>query len=111
MKFGVWIPNCRHLATPDIIRRTAVRAEQLGYDSVWVSDHVVVPDANVANFGEAIFDPFITLAVVAGAVAAMPAARTCKCGSALAHAILTDKSTVPEGTKQKLGILIDKYFA
>jgi len=67
MKFGVWIPNCRHLATPDIIRRTAVRAEQLGYDSVWVSDHVVVPNANVANFGEAIFDPFITLAVAAGA--------------------------------------------
>jgi probable F420-dependent oxidoreductase len=44
-----------------------VRAEQLGYDSVWVSDHVVVPDANVANFGEAIFDPFVTLAVAAGA--------------------------------------------
>jgi hypothetical protein len=67
MKFGVWIPNCRHLATPDIIRTTAVRAEQLGYDSVWVSDHVVVPNANVANFGEAIFDPFITLALAAGA--------------------------------------------
>src|SRR5262247_4235407 len=67
MKFGVWIPNCRHLATPEIIRGTAVRAEQLGYDSVWVSDHVVVPDANVANFGEAVFDPLVTLAVAAGA--------------------------------------------
>ncbi len=67
MKFGVWIPNCRHLATPDIIRATAVEAEQLGYDSVWVSDHVVVPNANVANFGAAIFDPFVTLAVAAGA--------------------------------------------
>ena len=67
MKFGVWIPNCRHLATADIIRTTAVRAEQLGYDSVWVSDHVIVPDANVANFGAAIFDPLVTLAVAAGA--------------------------------------------
>jgi probable F420-dependent oxidoreductase len=67
MKFGVWIPNCRHLATPDIIRTTAVRAEELGYDSVWVSDHVVVPNANVGNFGAAIFDPFVTLAVAAGA--------------------------------------------
>jgi probable F420-dependent oxidoreductase len=67
MKFGVWIPNCRHLATPDIIRRTAVRAEQLGYDSVWVSDHVVVPHANVDRIGEAIFDPLVTLAVTAGA--------------------------------------------
>ena len=67
MKFGVWIPNCRHLATPDIIRSTAVRAEQLGYDSVWVSDHVVVPHANVKNFGETVFDPLVTLAVIAGA--------------------------------------------
>ena len=67
MKFGVWLPNCRHLATPEIIRRTAVSAEELGYDSVWVSDHVVVPRANIANFGETVFDPLVTLAVVAGA--------------------------------------------
>jgi len=67
MKFGVWIPNCRHLATPDIIRGAAVRAEQLGYDSVWVSDHVVVPHANIANFGETVFDPLVTLGVLAGA--------------------------------------------
>ena len=67
MNFGVWIPNCRHLATPDVIRGAAVRAEQLGYDSVWVSDHVVVPQANVANFGETVFDPLVTLAVIAGA--------------------------------------------
>ena len=67
MDFGVWIPNCRHLATPDVIRSAAVRAEQLGYDSVWVSDHVVVPHANVVNFGETIFDPLVTLGVIAGA--------------------------------------------
>ena len=34
MNFGVWIPNCRHLATPDIIRSTAVGAEQPGYDQI-----------------------------------------------------------------------------
>jgi 5'-methylthioadenosine phosphorylase len=48
--------------------------------------------------------------VVAEAVARMPAARACKCGSALAQAILTDRATVPEATRRKLGILIDKYF-
>ena len=74
MKFGIWIPNCRHLATPEIIRGAAVRAEQLGYDSVWVSDHVVVPNANVVNFGETIFDPLVTLGVIAG--------RPAGCGSA-----------------------------
>jgi probable F420-dependent oxidoreductase len=67
MDFGVWVPNCRHLATPEIIRHAAVRAEALGYASVWVSDHVVVPRANVKNFGEAIFDPLVTLGVLAGA--------------------------------------------
>jgi 5'-methylthioadenosine phosphorylase len=48
--------------------------------------------------------------VVAEAVASMPAARGCQCGSALAHAIITDRQLVPEATRRKLGILIDKYF-
>jgi probable F420-dependent oxidoreductase len=34
---------------------------------VWVSDHVVVPHANVVNFGRTIFDPLMTLGVIAGA--------------------------------------------
>ena len=49
-------------------------------------------------------------AVVAKAVAAAPASRSCKCGSALAHAILTDRKAVPEATRRKLGILLEKYF-
>ena len=48
--------------------------------------------------------------VVAAAVAAMPAERTCKCGSALSHAIITDRKLVPESTRQKLGPIVDKYF-
>ena len=48
--------------------------------------------------------------VVAAAVARMPAARSCKCGSALAHAIITDRKLVSAATRQKLGILVDKYF-
>src|SRR2546428_6464698 len=67
MRFGVWIPTGRHLPTPDIIRTTAVRAEQLGYASVWVSDHVVVPRAHVSHPGETVFDPLVTLSWVAGA--------------------------------------------
>jgi len=48
--------------------------------------------------------------VVAHAVAQMPAARACKCGSALSHAIITDRTLVPETTRRKLGILVEKYF-
>jgi 5'-methylthioadenosine phosphorylase len=48
--------------------------------------------------------------VVAEAVAGMPAGRSCKCGSALSHAIITDRQHVPAATRAKLGILIEKYF-
>ncbi len=48
--------------------------------------------------------------VVTHAVANMPRERTCKCGSALAHAILTDRKLVPETTLRKLGLLVEKYF-
>jgi probable F420-dependent oxidoreductase len=29
MDFGVWIPNCRHLATPDVIRNAVVTAKMI----------------------------------------------------------------------------------
>jgi 5'-methylthioadenosine phosphorylase len=71
-----------------------------GHDAVTVTDIIGYLTKNAAN----------ACRVVAQAVAAMPAGRSCKCGSALAHAILTDRATVPEATRVKLGILIDKYF-
>ncbi len=49
-------------------------------------------------------------AVVGKAVAATPVGRSCKCGSALSHAILTDRKAVPETARRKLGILLEKYF-
>jgi 5'-methylthioadenosine phosphorylase len=48
--------------------------------------------------------------VVAAAVAAMPAERECKCGSALAHALITDPNTIPESTRRKLELLVGKYL-
>jgi 5'-methylthioadenosine phosphorylase len=48
--------------------------------------------------------------VVKEAVAAMPAARGCKCGSALAHALLTDKAIVPAATREKLKLIVGKYW-
>jgi 5'-methylthioadenosine phosphorylase len=48
--------------------------------------------------------------VVTRAVETMPAGRTCKCGSALAHAIITDRKTVPDQTRKKLELLVGKYL-
>ncbi|HET7205375.1 MAG TPA: S-methyl-5'-thioadenosine phosphorylase [Terriglobales bacterium] len=48
--------------------------------------------------------------VVRETVAAMPKSRSCKCESALAHAIMTDRSKIPAATRQKLSLIVDKYL-
>jgi 5'-methylthioadenosine phosphorylase len=48
--------------------------------------------------------------VVAEAVRILPEERSCKCGQSLAHALITDKSTVPPATLEKLRLLVGKYF-
>jgi 5'-methylthioadenosine phosphorylase len=40
----------------------------------------------------------------------VPAARTCKCASALQHAILTDLKVVPAKAKKNLAAIIGKYI-
>jgi 5'-methylthioadenosine phosphorylase len=40
----------------------------------------------------------------------MPKTRTCKCGSALAHAIQTDRKAIPAAARKRLGLLLDKYL-
>ena len=47
--------------------------------------------------------------VVKQVAGTMPAARTCGCGSALRHAILTDRAMIPAEVKDRLGLLIAKY--
>jgi len=49
--------------------------------------------------------------VVAATVAAMPESRTCKCGSALKHALITSPAAVPDETRKKLELLVGKYLS
>jgi 5'-methylthioadenosine phosphorylase len=44
------------------------------------------------------------------ALRALPAERNCKCASALAHAIITDRKKIPAATKKKLALLVGKYL-
>ena len=64
MKFGVMLPHYRQVAGTEAIARVAVEAEQIGYDSVWVSDHIVVPDRDVERFGKGYYDLFTVLGYV-----------------------------------------------
>ncbi len=45
-----------------------------------------------------------------GAVKRLPIERSCKCGRALKHAIMTDLTKVPEETRRKLELLLKKYL-
>lgn len=64
MKFGVALPNFGKYATKDVILEVATTAEELGFDSIWVSDHIVIPDSHEA-FGEVFYEPLTTLTYVA----------------------------------------------
>jgi 5'-methylthioadenosine phosphorylase len=70
------------------------------HDAVTVTDIIANLNKNAENAAK----------VLQAAVAAMPLERACKCGSALAHAILTDRQLVPDATRKKLDLIIGKYF-
>ena len=43
MRFGVCIPQSGRYLEPDVMGRLAGEIEGMGYDTIWVSDHVIVP--------------------------------------------------------------------
>lgn len=65
MEFGLVLPHFRHVASPEFLRRFAQRAEELGYDSLWATDHIVVPEAAVPRFGATFYEPLTVLGYVA----------------------------------------------
>jgi 5'-methylthioadenosine phosphorylase len=49
--------------------------------------------------------------VLRRAVRELPPVRSCKCGSALQHALVTDLKLVPKATKKRLAAIIGKYIS
>jgi alkanesulfonate monooxygenase SsuD/methylene tetrahydromethanopterin reductase-like flavin-dependent oxidoreductase (luciferase family) len=43
MQLGIHLPHIGRKAGPDTIHRAALQAEQVGFDDVWVSEHLIVP--------------------------------------------------------------------
>jgi 5'-methylthioadenosine phosphorylase len=70
------------------------------HDSVTVDQVVAVLLKNADN----------AATVVRNTVGSMPTKRSCKCGAALAHAILTDRDKIPAATREKLKLILDKYL-
>ena len=70
------------------------------HDSVTVDQIVAVLLKNAEN----------ACAVVRETVASMPKQRGCKCASALAHAIITDRDKIPAAAREKLKLILRKYL-
>ena len=71
------------------------------HDAVTVAEIIENLTRNTANVQR----------VLHGVVRALPAARTCKCASALAHAVLTDRKMIPAAAKKRLAPIIGKYIS
>lgn len=71
-----------------------------GHEAVTVDQVVAVAMKNAENATK----------VLREAILALPGERSCKCGSALAHAIMTDPAKVPQATREKLKLLLEKYL-
>jgi 5'-methylthioadenosine phosphorylase len=70
------------------------------HDAVTVNDIIANLTKNAENAAK----------VVTAAVKAMPSQRECKCGSALSHALISDRKTIPAATRKKLELLVGKYL-
>jgi probable F420-dependent oxidoreductase len=62
---GVILPNYGPAASVDDIRRVVELAEELGFDSVWATEHIIVGPEAVDPYGR-VYDPLVTLGWIAG---------------------------------------------
>lgn len=65
MRYGVAIPQAGPFVDPEVQARLAREIEDLGFDSLWVSDHVIVP-AGERYIPEVIHEPLALLGWLAG---------------------------------------------
>jgi probable F420-dependent oxidoreductase len=63
--FGVILPNYGRDSSVDGIRRVAEAAEDLGFHSVWTTEHIIVGPEAVDPYGR-VYDPLVTLGWIAG---------------------------------------------
>jgi probable F420-dependent oxidoreductase len=64
VEFGFSLPGRGPLATPDVVLRMATKADALRYDSIFVTDHVVLP----ASMARSVY-PYSTTGRLAGGAA------------------------------------------
>jgi probable F420-dependent oxidoreductase len=66
MKVGICVPNYGETCSVEALRTVATEAETLGYDSLWCTDHILMPKNSGTPY-ERIFESVTTLAYLAAA--------------------------------------------
>jgi probable F420-dependent oxidoreductase len=61
MRLGIHLPQIGRKARPDGIKRAAIQAEELGYDDVWTSEHIIVPAGAMYPPSPIFYDPVLSL--------------------------------------------------
>ena len=68
VQYSFRLPNADYLgfpATTEAIVQTAVKAEELGFDALFVNDHVIVDDSPRSESWRNVYDPMMVLSYVA----------------------------------------------
>jgi alkanesulfonate monooxygenase SsuD/methylene tetrahydromethanopterin reductase-like flavin-dependent oxidoreductase (luciferase family) len=65
-RFGLLLPHFGEHADQDLLIEGARRAEDLGFDSLWVRDHLVFHPHGLEGTDRTFIEPFVTLSFVAG---------------------------------------------
>src|ERR1700721_1384247 len=104
-------PTCTHLSAhlADASEHAGVKPHRGGTHGCCPPPHAAVPvtegisnlNRNAENVQRAVRE----------AVRDLPEDRGCKCGSALAHAILTDRKMIPAAAKKRLAPLVGRYLS
>lgn len=68
-RFGLLVPHFGEDADQDLLVEGARLAEHLGFDSLWVRDHLVFHPHGMEGTDRTFIEPFVTLAFLAGATA------------------------------------------
>ena len=69
------------------------------HDAVTVSEIIENLNHNAASAAKVVTEAVRRLA-----------GRDCKCGQSLAHALITDRKTIPAATREKLSVIVGKYL-
>jgi alkanesulfonate monooxygenase SsuD/methylene tetrahydromethanopterin reductase-like flavin-dependent oxidoreductase (luciferase family) len=65
LHLGLILPNYGEALDREGLARSAVAAEEAGFDSGWVTDHLIVPEEHAPVYGS-IAEPLVTLGFLAG---------------------------------------------